>query len=177
MAAKLTKIGAPDHGLSVPGGVSFATLADVKAFAKRLDQAGRAFRAAGIDFCYHNHHIEFQRVEGRLVLDVIFSESDPSHVKAETDELVQLAAVIRVAWCRRMKDRLPTLHLKDYVINAQNQVVFAEVGSGNLAWPAILAAAEDAGCPWFIVEQDVCPGDPFESLRKSYQFLKGRVAP
>lgn len=178
VAAKLHQLGSRITAYPYPGGISFATLADVKAFAARLDHAGSAFREAGIDLCYHNHHIEFQRVEGHLVLDVIFSETDPRHVQAELDTYwVQFGGGDPVDWCRRMKGRLPTLHLKDYVVNAQNQVVFAEVGSGNLAWPSILEAADAAGCPWFIVEQDICPGDPFESLRKSYQFLKSHVAP
>lgn len=160
-----------------PGGISFASLSDVRAFARRLDQAGRVYRAAGIDFCYHNHQIEFQRVEGRLILDVLFDETDPRHLQAELDtHWVQVGGGDPAAWCRRMKGRLPTLHLKDYVINRDSKVVFAEVGSGNLDWHAILGAADAAGCPWFVVEQDVCPGDPFESLRMSHAFLRTRAA-
>ena len=36
----------------------------------------------------------------------------------------------------------------------------------------IVAVAEGSGCRWFIVEQDTCPGDPFESLRKSFEYIK-----
>jgi len=47
-----------------------------------------------------------------------------------------------------------------------------EIGHGNLNWPAIISAAERSGCEWFIVEQDVCPGDPFDSIRESFRFIK-----
>ncbi len=47
-----------------------------------------------------------------------------------------------------------------------------EIGNGVLDWPAILSAADDAGCEWFIVEQDVCPGDPFDSIAQSYRYLR-----
>ena len=46
-----------------------------------------------------------------------------------------------------------------------------EIGSGNLEWKPILEAADEAGCLWYIVEQDVCPGCPFESLKMSYDYL------
>ena len=50
---------------------------------------------------------------------------------------------------------------------------FAEVGRGNLNIPEILSAAEAAGCKWFIVEQDTCPSDPFECIKRSFDYLKG----
>ena len=42
--------------------------------------------------------------------------------------------------------------------------LMAEVGEGNLNWPAILEACKAAGVEWYIIEQDVCQRDPLESL-------------
>ncbi len=78
-------------------------------------------------------------------------------------------------WCFRLKDRLPLLHLKDYRINAENQIEFAEVGSGTLDIKAIIAAAEASGCQWFIVEQDTCPGNPFDSLALSFNYIRDNL--
>jgi sugar phosphate isomerase/epimerase len=50
--------------------------------------------------------------------------------------------------------------------------VMAEVGEGNLNWPAILTACREAGVRWYLVEQDVCRRDPFESLGISLRNLK-----
>jgi hypothetical protein len=33
-----------------------------------------------------------------------------------------------------------------------------------LDWPGIFEAAGVGGTQWYMVEQDTCPGDPFESL-------------
>ena len=63
------------------------------------------------------------------------------------------------------------VHLKDMVIREGKQV-YAEVGEGNLNWPSILAACKEAGVRWYIVEQDICPGDPFKSLEISFNNLK-----
>ncbi|WP_231571708.1 sugar phosphate isomerase/epimerase family protein [Gordoniibacillus kamchatkensis] len=69
-----------------------------------------------------------------------------------------------------MKDRMKVVHLKDMAIVGDQQV-FAEIGEGNLNWPAILEACEETGVEWYVVEQDVCRRDPFESLAISYRAL------
>ena len=51
--------------------------------------------------------------------------------------------------------------------------LMAEVGEGNLNWPAILDACKATGAEWYIVEQDTCQRDPFESLAISLRNLQG----
>ena len=53
-----------------------------------------------------------------------------------------------------------------------SQQLYAEVGEGNLEWPAILDACREAGVEWYIVEQDTCQRDPFESLGLSLMNLR-----
>jgi len=48
----------------------------------------------------------------------------------------------------------------------------AEVGEGNLNWPAILEACKGAGVEHLLVEQDICYRDPFDSLEISLKHLK-----
>ena len=154
----------------------FGSVREVSEFARKLNTAGEAFHKAGITFCYHNHHMEFRRVAGRTVLEALYAETDARFVQAELDTYwVQFGGGDPADWCKRMKDRLVVLHMKDYAINTKNEVVFAEVGSGNLNWPAIIAAAEESGCRWFVPEQDVCPRDPFESLKQSFQFIRANL--
>ena len=43
----------------------------------------------------------------------------------------------------------------------QPQQAMAEVGEGNMNFPAILAACARAGVEWYAVEQDFLPGRPF----------------
>lgn len=151
----------------------FNTIYKVRDFAKKLNTVGQEFRKAGITFCYHNHHMEFRRVAGKTVLGILYAETDARFVRAELDTYwVQFGGGNPADWCRRMKDRLVILHMKDYAINTKNEVVFAEVGSGNLNWAAIVPAAEESGCRWFVPEQDVCSHDPFESLKQSFQFIR-----
>jgi sugar phosphate isomerase/epimerase len=42
------------------------------------------------------------------------------------------------------------------------------IGEGNLNWDAICAAAAEAGCEWYVVEQD---GGTFEGLQTSFDYI------
>lgn len=155
-----------------PGDLQFDSLYTVRRLAQQLNAAGLALANAGITLCYHNHHMELHRVDGRTALEILFEDTDPAAMKAELDTYwIQHGGGDPVDWCRRLKGRLACLHMKDVAVTADRQVVFAEVGSGNLNWPAIIAAAEDAGCRWFIPEQDTCDGDPFDALKKSLSYI------
>jgi sugar phosphate isomerase/epimerase len=48
----------------------------------------------------------------------------------------------------------------------------AEIGEGNLNWPAILQACKEAKVEWYAIEQDICQRNPFDSLRISYENLR-----
>lgn len=141
-------------------------------FAREASEIGRRLHEAGLTFSYHNHSFEFVRFGRRTGLDIIYEESDPRYLQAEIDTYwVQHGGGDPMAWIARMKGRMPVVHLKDMVI-IDGQPAMAEVGEGNLNWPAVLDACRVAGVEWYAVEQDVCRRDPFESLRISYENLK-----
>ena len=173
---RLQALGCRITAYPYPAGIDLGTLDAVRAFAARLDAAGRQLHAAGLVLCYHNHHLEFRRLEGQTVLEHLYSLTDPRHLQGEPDTYwVQYGGGDPVAWCERLQGRLPILHLKDYAIGADARPTFAAIGQGNLDWPRIIDAADAAGCQWYAVEQDTCPGDPFESLRQSFDYIQGQL--
>lgn len=142
-----------------------------KQLADRLSEAAHKLKAAGIALSYHNHHWEFQKFGDRVGLQILRDETDPV-VNFQLDTYwVQEGGGDPIAWIRSVSGRIPYLHLKDMTI-IDAKVHMAEVGEGNLNWPGIFAAAEEAGTQWFIVEQDHCQRDPFESLAISLRNLK-----
>ena len=170
---RLGKFGCRITAYAWPAGIKFDALADIKSFAARLNAAGKVIHGTGQVLCYHNHHIEPRRVAGKTVLEILFEETDPRYLQGELDTYwVQHGGGDPVAWCERLKNRLPILHMKDYTVTTQNQATFAEVGNENLDWKRIIPAAETSGCQWFCIEQDTCPGDPFDSLKQSFDFTK-----
>jgi sugar phosphate isomerase/epimerase len=172
VAERLHTLGCRLTAYPYPHGIDFARAEVVENFARRLDTAGAVLRAEGITLAYHNHAFEFRRHGAGTVLDYLYRHTNPRHLAAELDTYwVQTGGGNILQWIERLSGRLPFMHCKDYGIDDRDQPVFREIGRGNLDFPAIIAAARRAGCQWYIVEQDECPGDPFESLRISYDYL------
>ena len=122
-------------------------------------------------FGYHNHSFELEKFNGRVGLATIYEDSDPRYLKAEIDTYwIQHGGGDSAAWIDKLKGRIPLVHLKDMAVRKGNPIM-AEVGEGNMNWKAILEACKRAGVEWYIVEQDTCERDPFESLAISLKNL------
>ena len=154
-----------------PDGIDFSNDASIDALITGLDASGATLRAAGKILCYHNHDNEFARRGKQSILEAIYAQTNPQNLQAELDTFwVQAGGGNPVAWCEMLKGRLPVIHLKDYVMGPNGRTM-AEIGSGNIDFASVITAAENSGCLWFVVEQDVCPGDPFDSVRMSYDYI------
>ena len=141
-------------------------------FARAASAIARTLQPLGLSFSYHNHAAEFEKVGRRTIMDVLIEDSIPGTLGLELDTFwVQHGGADPTAYIRKVKDRIPLLHLKDMAIK-DNKIVMAEVGEGNLNWPAILAAAKEAGVVWYIIEQDTCQRDPFDSIAISLHNLR-----
>jgi sugar phosphate isomerase/epimerase len=142
-------------------------------FAREASEVARRMKKQGLTFGYHNHSFELEKFDGRTGLEILYGESDPEAFTAEIDSYwIQHGGGDPAAWIRRVAGRSPLVHLKDMTMRGSEQLM-AEVGEGNLNWPAILDACREAGVEWHIVEQDVCQRDPFESLGISLRNLHG----
>ena len=151
------------------------------AVAARLSRMARATSAAGLQLCYHNHAFEFgQDRDGTRWLDVLMQGTAEAGMQLQLDVFwAAIAGMDPVALLGRYKGRVPLVHLKDKDPQAASSLVestvpstaFVEVGAGALDFRAIFAAAREAGVRHYFVEQDQTPGNPVESLKKSYAFL------
>ena len=146
----------------------------IKRFIDELAPVAEKLAAEGMDFSYHNHSHELIRHGEKTWLEMLYDQADPKILKAQIDTYwIQHGGGDPTAWVDKCAGRVPLLHLKDMKITAEREQRFAEIGEGNLNWPAILNAAERGGVEYYIVEQDTCyDRDPFESLAISYRNLK-----
>lgn len=154
--------------------VPLTTIEEVLSLASALDKAGKILRKAGHVLTYHNHAMELRKFDKKTMLDLFFEHTNKQNLQATIDTYwIQDGGGDPAEWCRKLKRRLPMIHMKDYGVSRDNRTgTMMEIGNGNLNWPAIIQAAEKSGCEWFIVEQDICPGDPFESIKISYEYIK-----
>lgn len=151
------------------------TMPEAIAAAKVLNDAAEKYAAAGIGMCYHNHAVEYQKIDGKIMQDLFFDYAPA--LLAEIDTYwVQVGGCEPLEWVKKMSGRLPLLHVKDYMVRKDFSTGMTWVGGGNLNWDGIIDAAEKGGTKYFIVEEDDCIDIcPFESITNSYNFLKGFV--
>jgi sugar phosphate isomerase/epimerase len=155
-----------------PKDIDFSSRDSVKALIEGLDASGKVLADAGKVLTYHNHALELEMLDGMPILEIIYGQTDPRYLQGEIDTYwIHAGGSSPQAWCARLRDRLPLLHIKDYAIADDGKPRFAEIGQGELDFQTIIATAEASGCQWFIVEQDTCPGDPFVSLEMSFKYI------
>lgn len=143
-------------------------------FAAEANEIGKKLADAGLSFIYHNHHFEFAKFDGRTGMDILLEETDRDAVGFELDVYwVQAGGADPVEWIHKVEGRMDVVHFKDMAVTPEGEQRFAEVGSGNMNFSAIIDACRKTGVQWAAVEQDHCyDKDPFDCLQTSYQYLQ-----
>ncbi len=142
-----------------------------KKVAEQLNKAGERCKKAGIQLCYHNHDFEFEPQSGALPYDTLLNSTDKNLVKMEMDLYwVTKAGKDPLALFNQHPGRFPLWHVKD--MDRTPEHAFTEVGNGSINFKKIFAQADKAGLKYFFVEQDKTPGDPFDSIAKSVNWIK-----
>ena len=157
------------------GGFFKNTAEDYRLFIERANAVAKNIRARGFKFTYHNHSHEFISLDGKLIMDMLIEGLDPTNTGFVLDTYwVQHGGGDVRHWIEKLAGRIDILHLKDMAKSVGNEPpqFITEVGSGNLYWEGIIETALRTGVKSFVVEQDTCPGDPFDSLRKSADYLR-----
>ena len=131
-------------------------------------------KAEGLYFMYHNHNAEFRKLDGKPILDKMAEDFAPDELGFILDTFwIQAGGANPAEYIRRYAGRIPVIHLKDYQYAADVKSSICAIGDGNINFEAVAAAAQDSGVDYMMVEQDICHGeDPFEALRRSYQYLR-----
>ena len=126
------------------------------AFGKRLQEAGKPYRDAGLGFGWHNHAFEFETLKDGTIPQVAIFEGGPD-LEWEAD----LAWVIKggadpLQWIRAFTDRLTAVHVKDIAPEGENQDEdgWADVGQGTVDWKGLMTALRSTGCKYFVMEHD-----------------------
>ena len=141
-------------------------------FVNTYKKPAKTLAENGKYFMYHNHHTEFIKIDGLTVLEKLSKEFSREELGFTLDTYwVQTGGGDPAYWIEKLSGRVPCIHLKDYAFGAK----MAVIGEGNINFDRVFEKAEAASTEYMLVEQDDCYGeDPFECLKRSYQFLKSR---
>lgn len=173
---------------------AMASRASCEEWAREVEAAASKLAGDGITLCYHNHHVDFAQFDGERLFDIV-RRLAPS-LRFEVDlHWVQRGGLAPLDMMKEYSGVLDLIHVKDYRVVplppsamdllaegkfpefmqqfTGSVVQFAEVGSGNMNWPALLPAALEAGAQHFLVEQDELYGrDPYDCLADSRAYLR-----
>ena len=145
-----------------------------KKLANEFNTAGETCKKAGIQFCYHNHNFEFEKQGEVFPYDVLLDKTDKDLVKMEVDLYwIKKAGQDPLALFQKHPGRFPLWHVKD--MSKEADQAFAEVGNGIIDFKTIFQHKDEAGMKYFFVEQDKCPGSPFDSISQSIKYIKANL--
>jgi sugar phosphate isomerase/epimerase len=148
---------------------------DWKLNATLFNKFGKQVKAAGLQFGYHNHHVEFKKFGDKTGFDTLFGSTDPDLVKIELDVGWAVAASQDpVAILNKYKGRVVALHVKDIgKLNADPHLATTvAVGEGTIDWKKVIGAANANGVKHYFYEQEEPYTRPIlESAKMSADYL------
>jgi sugar phosphate isomerase/epimerase len=159
------------------------TLDSYKKMAAEWNKVGGIMKEHKIQFGYHNHNFEFDKVEGKIpYYDVFMVELDKDLVTMELDLFwATKAGQNPVDMFKKYPGRFQLFHMKDMFTKEApfykpTTNDFAPVGAGLINFTEILAAKSIAGMKYIFVEQDSTKdGKPFEAIQTSVTNLTTKL--
>ena len=155
-----------DASRDLPGGSEYdkflATIRIIAAECKKY----------GIGLLYHNHEFEFEKIDGKNKLDILYADTTPEELATEIDTCwAKVGGENPAEYVKKYTGRAPVIHLKDYaggksdnmygLIGGKEQAEdeneafeLRPIGSGVQDVASLLQAAEAAGANIVVVEQD-----------------------
>lgn len=173
-------LGANDVGVAWIPHESPFTVETARSAAADFNRWGAAAREHGLRFYYHNHGYEFRPdADGTIPFDVLMEETDAGNVFYEMDVFWTVhPGIDPVELLRRYPERWKLFHVKDMAQGiptgdfsggapAEAKV---PVGTGQIDFQAILAAADEVGVERFYVEDETT--DPIGNIPHTLRYLQ-----
>jgi sugar phosphate isomerase/epimerase len=140
-----------------------ATLDDWLKAADELNKMGVRVKVAGLQMGFHNHHGEFQQINGTLIYDALMKQFDPEYIKMQFQVAVISIGYKASDYFRKYPGRFISAHLADWSAEKKTQV---PVGQGIVDWKEFFATLDTGGVKNIFVEMDE------ETFKDSADYLK-----
>jgi sugar phosphate isomerase/epimerase len=140
-----------------------AKMSDWMKAVDELNEIGLKTKKAGIQTGFHNHHMEFEKLDGVLIYDELLNHFDPDLVKMQFQVAVINIGYKAADYFKKYPGRFISAHLADWS-SAENKQV--PIGQGIVDWKELFAAAEKSGVKNYFVE--MAP----ETFKESAEYIK-----
>ena len=128
-----------------------ATMDDWLKSVDELNEIGAKTKRFGIQLGYHNHHMEFDKIDGVLIYDELMDHFDPDMVKMQFQVAVISIGYRAAYYFNKYPGRFLSAHMADWSATAEKQV---PIGQGMVDWKEFFAAADKCGVKNYFVEMD-----------------------
>ncbi len=128
-----------------------ATMSDWMKAVDELNEIGVKTKKAGIQTGFHNHHMEFEKLEGKLIYDALMENFDPEMVKMQFQVAVISAGYKAATYFEKYPGRFISAHLADWSAAENKQV---PIGQGIVDWEELFATADKCGIKNYFVEME-----------------------
>jgi sugar phosphate isomerase/epimerase len=147
--------------------------------AAAFNMIAKAAQSEGMKFAYHCHGFEFVQEGSGTLFDTLVAATDAKLVAFELDVFwVKAGGGDPVQEIGKLKERVAFLHLKDMKkgltfergSSGAPSDTGVPLGTGQIDWPAVLAATEKQGRPVVYYIEDESP-DPVPQIKQTLTYL------
>ncbi len=139
-----------------------ATMSDWMKAADELNTIGMKTKQSGIQIGFHNHHAEFEKIDGTLIYDELLKQFDPDYVKMQFQVAVISIGYKASDYFTKYPGRFISAHLADWSPTEKKNVT---LGKGIVDWKEFFAAIDKGGVKNIFVEMDI------ETFKDSATFI------
>jgi len=150
--------------------------------AEQMNDIGTKAKAAGLQYAYHNHNYEFEKMpDGSFGYDVLVHNTDHDLVKFEIDcGWMCAGGADPVAYFTKYPGRFKMIHVKEFQamkgpstsLSGAARPQGTDLGQGFIDYKRIFAAGRKAGIEHAFSEQEnPFPVSQMASAKVAYEFL------
>ncbi|MCU1322586.1 MAG: xylose isomerase-like enzyme [Acidobacteriaceae bacterium] len=151
--------------------------------AAQMNDIGAKAKAAGLQYAYHNHNYEFEKMpDGSFGYDVLVKNTDKELVKFEIDcGWMCAGGADPIQYFQKYPGRFKMIHVKEFQplahpvtsLGGPERPKGTDLGGGFIDYKPIFAAGKKAGIEHAFSEQeDPFPVSQMASAKVAYAFLK-----
>jgi sugar phosphate isomerase/epimerase len=139
-----------------------ATMGDWLKSCDQLNEIGLKTKKAGLQLGFHNHDMEFEKIDGELIYDAILRQFDPELIKMQFQVAVIRMGFKASTYFTKYPGRFISAHLADWSTVENKQMA---IGKGVVDWKEFFKTAKTGGVKNFFVEMDM------DKLKESVEYI------
>ncbi len=140
-----------------------ASLDDWLRSADELNKMGEKTKKAGLQMGFHNHHMEFNKINDTLIYDALLNQLDPELVKMQFQVAVINIGYKASDYFKKYPGRFISAHLADWSAEKKAEV---PIGQGIVDWNEFFTTMKKGGVKNIFVEMGV------ETFEESAKYIK-----